>query len=456
MDGFKKRLKASIQLRLSWALALAIVLVAVAAGAFSFVSAFDDAQELQDDLLYQIASLVKQRDVAFTGDSRLYRLEDRDHDSTVFVELLGPNASTVTAAGTATADPLPAALALGLHTVESKDGALRVLVTPLGNGDKAAVAQTTRARDEVALNNALRTLLPFFVLVPILLIVVAHLVRQMLRPITDLSEDVDRRSQNDLTALPEDGVPVEVRPFVGAINGLLARVAEAIRTQRRFIADAAHELRSPLTALSLQAERLEHSDMSAPARARLHDLRGGIERNRALLGQLLSLSRAEHRADPTGGPVPVQRVFRRVLEDLLPLAKAKRIDLGVTDAGDVNVGVGELDLTTLVKNLVDNAIRYTPAGGRVDLSALATADGAALRVADTGPGIPVSERERVFDPFYRILGSEQFGSGLGLSIVKTITDRLGARVELEYTDPARHAGLSVTVTFPSPTPARHD
>lgn len=450
MDGFKKRLRESIQLRLSWALALAIVLVALAAGAFSFASAFAEAQELQDDLLYQIASLVQQRGVALSADSHLYRLEDRDHDSTVFVELLEPDAAAAAASGSAAADPLPAALALGLHTIESREGALRVLVTTLADGGKVAVAQTTSARNDVALSNALRTLLPFFLLVPILLIIVAHLVRQLFRPITDLARDVDRRSQDDLTALPAGGVPVEVRPFVAAINGLLLRVADTLRRQRRFIADAAHELRSPLTALSLQAERLAHSDMPAAARTRLHDLRSGIERNRNLLGQLLSLSRAEDGSERTGGPTSAQRVFRRVLEDLLPLAKAKRIDVGTTDAGDVSVDASELDLATLVKNLVDNAIRYTPAGGRVDLSALDTPDGPALRVADTGPGIPAGERERVFDPFYRILGNEQLGSGLGLSIVRTIALRLGAHVTLGYADEASQAGLAVTVTFPRP------
>lgn len=450
MDGFKTRLRESIQLRLSWALALAIVLVAAAAGAFSFASAFDQAQELQDDMLYQIASLARQGDVALTADSRLYRLEDRDHDSTVFVALLGPNAPA-RAPGAHAASPLPPVLSPGLQTVNGPNGALRVLVTKLDSGEEVAVAQTTSARNEAALGNALRTLLPLVVLVPILLIVVARLVHQIFRPITRLADDIDSRAAGDLTPVSDAGVPLEIRPFARAINGLLERVSEALHKQRRFIADAAHELRSPLTALSLQTERLEQSEMSTGARTRLHDVRAGIERNRNLLNQLLSLSKAEAGAELSATPTSVQRVFRRVLEDLLPLARAKHIDLGVTSAQDVSIRASDLDLVTVVKNLVDNAIRYTPMRGQVDLCCFATPNGAVLRVADTGPGIMPADRERVFDPFYRILGSEQLGAGLGLSIVKTIANRLDAHVELTFTDEARQAGLTIMVIFPPAT-----
>ena len=132
----------------------------------------------------------------------------------------------------------------------------------------------------------------------------------------------------------------------------------------------------------------------------------------------------------------------------MPLAQAKRIDIGVEGAQDVLVPVGELDMIALVKNLVDNAIRYTPEDGRVDLSARVSHGCAVLRIQDTGPGIPVAERERVFDSFYRSLGSEQIGSGLGLAIVKTITGRIGANIQLGFSDEARQTGLSVEVRMP--------
>jgi two-component system OmpR family sensor kinase len=183
--------------------------------------------------------------------------------------------------------------------------------------------------------------------------------------------------------------------------------------QRRFVADAAHELRSPLTALSLQAERLAEADLSAQAQERLRALRQGIARGRQLLDQLLSLARAQSDVRPPPARVSVHEVYRRVLEDLMPLAQARQIDIGVEGAPDVAVWTSELDLFTLVRNLADNAIRYTPEGGRVDLIAEDTEGQVTLRVRDNGPGIPPTERDRVFDPFYRTPVQRRSAPGWG-------------------------------------------
>jgi two-component system OmpR family sensor kinase len=137
-----------------------------------------------------------------------------------------------------------------------------------------------------------------------------------------------------------------------------------------------------------------------------------------------------------------------VLEDLMPLAEARRIDIGVEGTQDAKVWAAELDMITVVRNLVDNAIRYTPEGGRVELSVSVSGAKARLRVQDSGPGSPLAERARVFDPFYRVLGSGQTGSGLGLSIVQTIADRMGAEIQLDFSDPVKQSGLSITVVFP--------
>lgn len=187
--------------------------------------------------------------------------------------------------------------------------------------------------------------------------------------------------------------------------------------------------------------------MSATARERLSSLRQGIERGRNLLDQLLTLARAQSPLEPPPmiGPVSVQSIYRRVLEDLMPLAEVKQIDVGVEGNEDALVRAGELDLIAIVKNLVDNAIRYTPRGGKVDLSVRQTQTHVLLRVIDNGPGIAPEERARVFDPFYRTLGSDQVGSGLGLSIVKTIAERIGAEVRLEFADEANRSGLCVLV-----------
>ncbi len=447
MDGFKKRLSASVRFRLSFSLSVTIIAVAIAAGIFSFLSAFDEAQELQDDMLHQIAILVDQQRLSWTPAATGPRIENADDDSTVYVQALGAGGSFAGKVKNHVALPLPETLADGLQTLNVGDESYRVLVKTLRAGSRIAVSQETDARNEMAYNSALRTLLPFLILVPVLLLLVAQLIRKLFRPIMDLASQIDKRTENDLRAVRDGHLPLEVRPFILAINRLLARVAESLNVQRRFVADAAHELRSPMTALSLQAQRLEHLEMSAAARERLQILQRGIERGQNLLNQLLSFSRAQAATELPQTPVSIHGIFRTVLEDLMPLAKAKHIDLGVLASDDIMFQASEPDLFTIVRNLVDNAVRYTPEGGRVDLAAQADAQTVTLRVSDTGPGIPLAERARIFDPFYRVLGSEQPGSGLGLAIVKTIAERIGARVTLEFTDRVAQSGLTVTVTL---------
>jgi len=452
MDGLKKRLNDSLRLKLSFVLSLAILAVALVAGVFSFVSALDEAHELQDDTLRQVAALFdRQLPLPHLGDEG--RAKGSDEESRVIVQYLAGGNGAAGGAGAAgsagAALPLPATLPDGLHVIEAGGEPFRVLVKTTAGGERIAVAQETGVRDEIARDSALRTLMPFLILVPILLLIVADLVRKMFRPIAALSAEIDGRDEHALHAVREERLPIEVRPFAVAINRLLARVDQSMAGQRRFVADAAHELRSPLTALSLQAGRLGEAEMSAQARERLGTLQLGLERSRNLLEQLLALARAQAPPAAPAVPLAVAEIYRRVLEDLMPLAQARNIDIGVEGGPDVRLNIGEADLLALVRNLADNAIRYTPAGGRVDLSAGDGAQGAVLQVSDSGPGIPPAEHARVFDPFYRAPGSGQPGSGLGLSIVKAIADRIGAQVTLSYADAARQTGLCVRVQLPA-------
>lgn len=460
MDGFKKRLNESIQLKLSWSLSLAIVVMAVLAGVFSFVAAFNEAHELQDDTLEHVAKLFDRQTLARADpvdSSNAGSVQDKPDDSRVIVQHLAGGAQAAGATDASAPLALPATLSDGLHTLQVNGQTLRVLVKTTARAERIAVAQETEVRDEIARDSALRTLLPLLVLVPVLLLVVADLVRKMFRPIAALSTEIDQRDEQELHPVEQEHLPVEVRPFIVAINRLLARVAQSMDSQRRFVADAAHELRSPLTAMSLQAERLADAPMSALASERLATLRRGMTRGQNLLNQLLALAQAQGTSGAAMSPVSVststsvQRVYRSVLEDLMPLAESRRIDIGVEDLGDfqeaqdVQVQASAFELTTVVKNLVDNAIRYTPEGGRVDLGVRIEQGRAVLRIQDTGPGIAVAERERVFDPFYRTLGSGQTGSGLGLCIVQAIAQRLGAQVQLGFSDEAAQSGLCVEV-----------
>ena len=449
MDGLEGRLNESVQFRLSFTLSLAILVTALVAGAFSFVTAFDEAHERQDDVLRQVAQLIERQRVSAAPARTDARPPDGDEESRVIVQRLGqanPSGGGVDAGGTLA---LPAALADGWHTLKVGGEGFRVLVKTTAAGERIAVAQELGLRDEIARDGALRTVLPFLVFVPVLLLIVADLVRKMFRPITALSREIDQRAEQDLHPVEDRHLPLEVRPFAVAINRLLARVGQSMDAQRRFVADAAHELRSPLTALSLQAERLAEAEMSGPARDRLAVLRQGIARGRDLLDQLLSLARAQSAADLPKSPVSVQGIYRRVLEDLMPLAEVRQVDVGVEGTQDAQVWASELDMIAMVKNLVDNAIRYTPPGGRIDLGVRVSQGRAELRIEDNGPGIRPADRSRVFDPFYRTLGSEQIGSGLGLSIVQTIANRIGAEIRLDFTDKVHETGLSVSVLVPT-------
>ncbi|WP_019936753.1 ATP-binding protein [Bordetella sp. FB-8] len=443
MDGFLKRLNASIQRKLSFVLSAAILVVAVVAGLFSFLSALDEAHELQDDVLRQVAQLADGRVL-----SSVVHLQDGNEESRVIVQSLDSGSKSSRGVDEGGPLDLPPTLSDGLQTLSVGNEAFRVLVRTTPAGERIVVAQEAAFRDEIAYDGALRTVMPLLVLVPVLLWIVADLVRKMLRPVVALSLEIDQRSEQALHAIEDDRVPGEIRPFIVAINRLFSRVSRSMETQRRFIADAAHELRSPLTALSLQVERLADAEMSEQAHERVAVLRQGIERGRKMLDQLLGLARAQSSIALPASPLSVQAIYRRVLEDLMPLARAKRIDIGVEGAQDAKVLSSELDMIALVRNLVDNAIRYTPEDGRVDLSVCVSEGCALLRVQDTGPGIPEAERERVFDSFYRSLGSEQIGSGLGLAIVKATANRIGATIRLGFSDEARQAGLSVEIRMP--------
>ncbi|HWW07344.1 ATP-binding protein [Collimonas sp.] len=461
MDGFKARLSRSLQFRLSLWLSLVILAMAVPAGVFSFFSAFHEANDLQDDQLRQVAALVLSRDLPPATPNRRATGEMKDEESKVIVQILTPEpAAPARAAMPATAaakdddDALRLSYDLpdGMQTVEVDHVPWRLFVQSTASGQRLAVGQQTAVRDEIARDSGLRTVMPFMVLIPVLIALVSAMVRSMLWPIKRLSQEVDRRDDQDMRPLAEQQVPDEIRPLIGSINRLLRRVADNMDTQRRFLADAAHELRSPLTALSLQAENLAATDLSPASKARLLPLRQGLNRSKALLEQLLTLARSQN----TGAaqltqltPVSLQAVLRRVVEDSLPLAQARQIDIGVEADTEITLVAQEVDIVALLRNLLDNAVRYTPPGGNVELRVRSQPGLVSIEVEDSGPGIEEAERERVFDPFYRVLGSDQDGSGLGLSIVKSIVARLHGKLELQHARNISPYGLKVSINLPT-------
>jgi two-component system OmpR family sensor kinase len=422
----------SLEYRLSFWLSVFVAATAITAGLVSYLWAFADANELQDDQLAQVAALAAHGQLPVAPQP----VARNDGESEARVVIQRPGVDPATGAGPS----LPADLSPGLHTVARGGETWRVLVDPLPSGERIAVAQRTALRDEIARDSALRTLLPLLVLIPALILLVAMVVRHTLRPVSRLSRGLDGRDEAGLDALPTDAVPAEIQPFVTSINRLHARVAASIERQRRFVADAAHELRSPITALTLQADNMARTTLPTEALSRLQALKHGLARMRALLEQLLSMARHQSVAEQVV-PVALDQTARAVVAQQMAHAEDKQVDLGFGRLEPVCIAATPFELETLVRNVVDNAVRYTPAGGRVDVSVFADGAEAVLRVEDTGAGIAPQELERVFDPFYRAAGTAATGSGLGLSIVRSIADRLGGQVHLQNLGDEATSGL---------------
>jgi two-component system, OmpR family, sensor kinase len=450
MDGFKRKLKHSLQYKLSLWLCLAIAAIAMAGVTFSFFSAFDEANEQQDDQLRQVAALFNNHVVPLKKGDNQQIDHDSDPEFRVLVQIISPSGIEVLgtnqpplALGANTSD--------GIQTVTVSNEAWRIFVKTLNSAQRVVVAQKIVVRDDVARESATATLIPFMVLIPVLLLIVSYLIREMFKPVSRLAKDLDQRAEQDLHEIDPTSLPSEITPFVAAINRMLLRVDHSVEQQRHFVTDAAHEMRTPLTALSLQVERLAAAETPEQVKARLGILKNGLDRTSLLLNQLLALAHAQQTKEQDRTGASVLQVFRRVLEDLMPLAQAKNIDLGVTSEIDAWVPAQEIDLTILIKNLVDNAIRYTPEGGRIDLSIRGNKHEVIIQIDDTGAGISKHERERVFDPFYRVPGNDAAGSGLGLSIVKTIAQRMNAHVELSTSMAyEKSSGLCVSVVIPIP------
>jgi two-component system OmpR family sensor kinase len=307
-------------------------------------------------------------------------------------------------------------------------------------------AQSLKVWEELAAGMAFRVVWPLLVILPLLGALVWLTVYRGLRPLTSVTKAVRARTPAALEPLPESGLPEEVQPLVHALNDLLGRLGRAMAAQKAFIADAAHELRTPLTAVQLQLEEARLAGTAAEREAAFDDLQRGVSRAIHLVAQLLTLARQEPEVSQRAlQPVDLSEIARLVVAEQTPLAMARQVDLGISDAVDSVIHGDQEALRVMLGNLVDNAIRYSPAGGRVDVAVTHEDHRAMLTVVDEGPGIPVADRGRVFDRFFRGTELDAPGSGLGLAIVKSIADRHLATIRLDA-GPGGH-GLAVRVGF---------
>lgn len=425
----------SIRLRLCLLLTAVILLTAAVSGAAAFYTIFREAEDIQDEMLRQTALLMPAPQQATAAGNGI------DNDIRVHIEpLANPSGRFL----------LPEHPAEGFYTLTDRDGEhrYRAYIHRYADNSLTAFIQETEFRDEVALDSAWYAVLPLLLLAPAAVILSLLMIHTSLRPIAELSQQAERRNENDLSPLAADAVPQEIYGFTEAINRLLARIGESFQRQQRFIADAAHELRTPMTALSLQAERLQARELDGDNAKLAAELYDGIRRNRRLLEQLLSMARAQADGGRTRQNIELNGLLRRLIADLYPLAEAKNIDLDLSGDETACWYGDETEGRTLLKTLLENAVRYTPDGGRIDVSVQAEHGGCRIEIEDNGPGIEAAQRSRVFDPFYRIPGSGSEGSGLGLSIAQTLAARYGGRITLSDARRSAH-GLNVSVWLPA-------
>jgi len=433
----------SLRGRLLWFLLAAITLAALAQASIAYRTALDDADQIFDYHMQQMA-LSLRSGTPLSNTEAQERLESGPGNDDLVVQMWSPDGVQVF--HSVSRARLPQRAVLGFSNVKANGTTYRVFSIQ-ANNQTVQVAQDLAVRRNMAGNLALRTLGPIAVMMPILMLVVWWVVSGSLEPVARVRSQVARRQADDLSPVSEAGLPDEVRPLVHELNLLFGRVRTAFDAQQNFVADAAHELRTPLAALRLQTQSLDRAADPEARKVAVGRLTAGIDRATRLVEQLLVLARQE--ASAANGvatrPVDLAELARRTVGDLVGLAQAKDVDLGLQHADQASIDGQPDALHILLRNLVENAVKYTPSGGTVDIAVRAEKDKVDVVVEDSGPGIPPEERERVFDRFYRVAGSEAAGSGLGLAIIKAIAERHGATLKLDKS--ARLGGLAATVSF---------
>ena len=422
----------SLESRLLFGL-LAVVLVAGAVTCtLSFLWALADANEIADGALKETTSLLLSGQVTLPSASAVLPGTEPENDVLVW--------RLKNAGGAKSSVPGIDPVSRGLRTIDWRGNRWRVLATPSAGGDWLLVAQRMEVRDELARHSAVRAVLPLLVLVPMLALLVRVVVKGALAPVRRIARHVDEHPLDLAAQLPELEVPAELHPFITSIRALVGELSLALEQQQRFVANAAHELRSPVAALSIQAANLETVLVDPQARERMQSLSQGIARLQDLLEQLLSMARAQMHRSGTEERIGLAAVVKDTLAEFVPQAADRGIDLGVDPLDDAATVVADrFDLQLLLRNVIGNSLKFCPPGSEVTLGVAVEGTQAVLRVIDNGPGMDEASRHFAFEPFFRGAQVRELGSGLGLSIVAAIAERLDARISLA--PPSHGSGL---------------
>ena len=460
MRGFKVpgafRLPGSLGGRLLSLIGMAILGIMVLQGVFAYRNALEQTDTLFDYQMQQTAFALRAGlPVDAKGRPQGTPPEDENHE---FIVQVWTNEG-LRIFESALGDALPQMAVLGFANIPVRGTIYRVFSLQT-RSQVIQIAQDMRVRQALAREAAWRSLLPVVLLLPLLALIVWWVIRHSLTPVQRVRRELALRQPQDLVPVAEEELPDEIRPLVQELNSLLLRVRLAFEAQQNFVADAAHELRSPLAALKLQLQLLHKAqDKDEQATAEMH-LAQGIERASRLVEQLLDLARQESAEQAASTErVDLRQLVEQALADAAPAAHAKGIDMGLSEdpqqQSAFTVDADAQALKVLLRNLLDNAVKYVPAGGRVDIGWHSDAQGRSLVVEDSGAGIEVSERQRVLQRFVR--GSDAAGkaggSGLGLAIVQSIAQASGAELLLDASP--QLGGLRVRVRWPKKSSYRH-
>jgi two-component system OmpR family sensor kinase len=425
---------------LVWLLALVIVGVGFA-GWLIYRQALAEANELFDYQLEQIAAALPSEPFSSVLQSR------SDSDEGVVIQIWNRNGVLMYYSHPRV--PLAPHAELGFSTEATARGEWRVYSAIVGD-NVVQLAQPLSIRNRLAAGVAWRTLWPLVLLLPLLGMAIWIIVGRGLMPLQRVTRALDTRHPEALEHLPDNRLPEEVVPVVRALNALLDRLATALDTQKAFVADAAHELRTPLAAVQIQSQLVARAKDDDSRKEALDDLQAGITRATRLAEQLLALARSEPDGKNTTTPVDLHALLDECVGGSVLVAQQRGVDLGIEASEAATITGDPNALRVMFNNLIDNATKYTPDGGRVDVCMRVNEGRPVVEISDNGPGIPAEERERVFDRFYRVGASadrartDVAGSGLGLAIVRRIAEQHGAAVSLAE---SKGGGLLVSIRF---------
>ncbi|WP_372659744.1 ATP-binding protein [Hydrogenophaga sp.] len=431
----------SLRRRLLWSLLLAIVLTAAVQAMLAYRAARAEVDEIADYHMQQMAQSLRSG-VAMPGSPPLDLEAEGDGAYEFMVQVWTTAGLRVFQSAPHTF--LPERAVLGFTDLKANGTTYRVFSMET-RSQVIQVAQDLAPRRAMARALALRTLIPIVAIAPLLMLLAWWVVSASLAPVARVRGQVAARQPGDLTPVGEQDLPEEIRPLVQELNLLFQRVGRAFDAQEHFVADAAHELRSPLAALRLQVQGLQRAPDEPGRRVAEGRLLAGIDRASRLVDQLLVLARQQGNTATPAQPVALEALARFAVADAAATASARHIDLGLSQADDCPILGHTEPLRILLRNLLDNALKYAPEGGLVNVAVRRSKGFCILAVEDNGPGIPEADQARVLDRFYRVPGNQSTGSGLGLAIVKSIADAHGAQLHLGRSEVL--GGLLVEVAF---------